>query len=50
MLTSPRFCAAVVLAHPINFQRQVFVEGVADAGGEAIAHPVVQTPVIEKFI
>ena len=34
-----RFCAAIVLAHPIDFQRQVFVEGVAHTGGEAIAHP-----------
>ena len=46
----PWFCAVVVLAHPINLQREMFVEGVADTGGETIAHPDMQTPVIKKFI
>src|ERR1041385_5841198 len=47
-VTRPR--AAIVLPHHISFQREVFIEGVADADGETIADPIVQTPVIKELI
>lgn len=42
--------AAVVLAHTINFQGEMFVESVAGADAEAVAHPLMQAPVVEHFV
>ena len=40
----------VVLAHEVQFASEVFIESVVGADAEAVAHPIVQTPVVEHFV
>ena len=41
---------AIVLAHVIQIECQVFVERMTDTGRKPIARPDMQTPVVENFV